>query len=61
MPEFDTGVPHIARSYDSWLGGQDNFAADRDAAENTHEAAEQVAPGCNSAPTAMWGCVARKP
>jgi len=31
--ELDTGVPHIARVYDYWLGGKDNFAVDRDAAE----------------------------
>ena len=30
---LDTNVPHIARVYDYWLGGKDNFAADRDAAE----------------------------
>jgi hypothetical protein len=31
VPEFDTSVPHIARIYDYWLGGKDNFAADREA------------------------------
>jgi O-methyltransferase involved in polyketide biosynthesis len=30
---LDTGVPHIARVYNYWLGGTDNFAADRAAAE----------------------------
>jgi hypothetical protein len=30
---FDTSVAHIARVYDYWLGGKDNFAADRAAAE----------------------------
>ena len=30
---IDTSVPHIARVYDYWLGGKDNFAADREAAE----------------------------
>src|ERR1700730_18816851 len=33
-PEFDAGVAHPARVYDYWLGGKDNFAADREAAEN---------------------------
>lgn len=28
-PEIDTTVPHPARRYDYWLGGKDNFAADR--------------------------------
>jgi S-adenosyl methyltransferase len=32
-PSFDTSVAHIARVYDYWLGGKDNFAADRAAAE----------------------------
>jgi hypothetical protein len=30
---IDTSVAHPARVYDYWLGGKDNFAADRDAAE----------------------------
>ncbi len=30
---FDTGVPHFARVYDYWLGGKDNFAADRAAGD----------------------------
>jgi hypothetical protein len=30
---LDTSVPHIARIYDYWLGGKDNFAADRQAGE----------------------------
>jgi len=30
---IDTSVPHIARVYDYWLGGKDNFAADRAVAE----------------------------
>src|SRR5271154_6803360 len=38
MPDFDTSVPHIARVYDYWLGGKDNFAADRQLGEQTLEA-----------------------
>ncbi|WP_030511960.1 SAM-dependent methyltransferase [Microbispora rosea] len=30
---FDPSVPNEARVYDYWLGGKDNFAADREAAE----------------------------
>ena len=30
---LDTGVAHPARIYDYWLGGKNNFAADREAAE----------------------------
>jgi len=32
-PELDTGRAHSARVYDYWLGGKDNFAVDRDAAD----------------------------
>jgi hypothetical protein len=37
-PEFDTSVPKIARMYDYWLGGKDNFAADREAADRMAQA-----------------------
>jgi hypothetical protein len=32
-PSFDTTRPHPARMYDYFLGGKDNFAADRETAE----------------------------
>jgi SAM-dependent methyltransferase len=32
-PGFDTNVAHPARVYDYWLGGKDNFAADRAAGD----------------------------
>ena len=32
-PQFDTSVAHISRVYNYWLGGKDNFAADRELAE----------------------------
>jgi S-adenosyl methyltransferase len=51
MPDFDTSVPHIARVYDYWLGGKDNFAADRELGERTLEAAS---------PAVLWGGVAAK-
>ena len=35
MPNLDATVPHIARVYDYWLGGKDNFAADRELGERT--------------------------
>ena len=33
LNRLNTGVAHSARVYDYWLGGKDNFAADREAAE----------------------------
>jgi S-adenosyl methyltransferase len=33
-PEADTIVPHSARVYDYWLGGKDNYPADRALAES---------------------------
>ncbi|MEY9937047.1 SAM-dependent methyltransferase [Streptacidiphilus sp. MAP5-3] len=44
-PELRTDVPHPARMYDYYLGGKDNFPADR-------AAAEQVVRLLPSAPTA---------
>lgn len=32
-PKIDTTVPHPARRYDYWLGGKDNFAADRESGD----------------------------
>ena len=34
-PGFDTSVAHQARMYDYWLGGKDNCAADRKAAQES--------------------------
>lgn len=42
MPDFDTSVPHIARVYDYWLGGKDNFAADRQLGEQTMQAYPRI-------------------
>ena len=33
VPKIDTSVAHIARVYDYWLGGKDNFAVDRQVGE----------------------------
>jgi hypothetical protein len=33
LPKLDTTKPNVARMYDYWLGGKDNFEADRVAAE----------------------------
>src|SRR6266702_6615443 len=35
---FDTSVAHVARVYNYWLGGKDNFAADRAAGEQAIKA-----------------------
>ena len=40
--DLDTSVPHIARVYDYWLGGKDNFAVDREAAEQVIAAYPQI-------------------
>ncbi len=41
-PGIDTSVPNIARVYDYWLGGKDNFAADREAAKRQARAIPQL-------------------
>ena len=45
MPDFDVTTPHIARIYDYWLGGKDNFEADRQAAELALAATPTILPG----------------
>jgi hypothetical protein len=37
-PSFDTSVAHVARVYDYWLGGKDNYAADRLAGDQAIQA-----------------------
>ena len=36
--DIDTSVAHVARVYDYWLGGKDNFAADRAAGDQAIQA-----------------------
>jgi hypothetical protein len=48
QPSFDTSVAHQARIYDYWLGGKDNFAADRMAAEAAIAAYPGVATGARA-------------
>ena len=38
----DASVPNAARMYDYWLGGKDNFAADREAADRSALAVPQL-------------------
>jgi hypothetical protein len=42
---FDISVAHPARVYDYWLGGKDNYEADREAAEQVIAANPGVLPG----------------
>ena len=68
---LDTGTAHIARVYDYWLGGKDNFAAE---VTSFFDGLELVDPGVTpiqqwrpdtpqeaNAVAAMWGGVAIKP
>jgi trans-aconitate methyltransferase len=42
-PKFDTSVAHVARVYNYWLGGKDNFAADRKAGDEALKTYPQIA------------------
>ena len=42
-PAFDTSVAHVARVYNYWLGGKDNFAADRKAGDEAIKSYPQIA------------------
>jgi hypothetical protein len=47
-PAFDVSVAHQARIYNYWLGGKDNYAADRQAAEEAIAAYPGVATGARA-------------
>jgi S-adenosyl methyltransferase len=42
LPKIDTSVAHIARVYDYWLGGKDNFAIDREVGQKALQAHPQT-------------------
>jgi hypothetical protein len=44
-PAFDTSVAHPARIYNYWLGGKDNFEADREAGELAVQYNPNILPG----------------
>jgi hypothetical protein len=46
MPDFDISVPNVARIYDYFLGGKDNFAADRNAAGELRRLLPDVEMAC---------------
>jgi S-adenosyl methyltransferase len=48
LARLDTGVAHPARVYDYWLGGKDNFAADREVGEQTLRAFPDLARNIRS-------------
>ena len=45
---IDTTTAHPARVYDYWLGGKDNFAADREAGDQALQAYPQLAEAVQS-------------
>jgi hypothetical protein len=47
-PSIDTSTAHPARVYDYWLGGKDNFAADREAGEMALQAYPELAKAVQS-------------
>ncbi len=57
-PTFDTSVAHQARMYNYWLGGKDNYAADREAAERVIQAYPDILIGVR-AQRAFLGRVVR--
>jgi hypothetical protein len=48
MPDFDAHVPNLARVYNYWLGGKDNFEADRIVAEQAMAAFPNIRFGVHA-------------
>jgi hypothetical protein len=46
--DLKTHIPHPARVYDYWLGGKNNFAADREVAEKTLAVAPETSQSARS-------------
>src|SRR5258708_18239783 len=42
LSEIDTAKPHPARMYDAYLGGKDNYAADREAVRQVLRVAPEI-------------------
>jgi S-adenosyl methyltransferase len=57
VPDFDVNTPHIGRIYDYWLGGKDNFEADRKAAELALAATPTIVPGVRANRRFLGGAV----
>jgi hypothetical protein len=55
--DFDTTVAHPARIWDYWLGGKDNFAADRAAAERVLEVMPIMGPVARAGRTFLGAAV----
>src|SRR5215475_6076106 len=54
---FDTSVAHISRVYNFWLGGRDNYAADREAAEQVIAAYPTILPSVRAQPAFLGRAV----
>src|SRR6201999_3561269 len=48
--DIDTSVAHIARVYDYWLGGKDNFTPDRETGDEAIAAYPQLASSVRANP-----------
>ena len=55
--DLDTTVAHPARVYDYWLGGKDNFAPDREAAEQVIAVNPGIVPGVRTNRAFLVRCV----
>ena len=52
--EIRTDIAHPARVYDYWLGGKDNFAADRAAAEQVKNVMPEILDTVRGETASSW-------
>jgi hypothetical protein len=48
LPQIDSSVPHSARIFNYWLGGKDNYPADREAGDRFREVFPEIVPLAHS-------------
>jgi hypothetical protein len=53
-PPIDTTVPHSARVWNYWLGGEDNFPVDRRAADRYQRDYPAIVHAATSRPGLWW-------
>jgi hypothetical protein len=61
LARIDTSVAHPARRYNYWLGGRDNFAADRESGDAIAAIYPSIRTAAVENEAALYAAIGRKP